>query len=503
MFLCKKTTEDASDLVLSWVKKNNSLFFLYEQHALHLTKNNEKTEIATFYFLLKSAIQPTSHKKTPDKKNAPSKKTEPEHAAVVGLGYVGLPLACLIKKRTGYVIGIDVDSKKISAISHHQSPFRDAALSRFLSHVKEFDVTTHFRKIEDVNVVVICVPTPITENHTPDLYPLRAACRAIAPHLKSGTLVVVESSIYPGTTETVIQPILEEGSGLSVQKNELFLAHCPERVNPGDPLWRVENLPRVIGGVNEESTKRAAAFYRKLLPGIQVKEMYSVAEAEAVKMVENAFRDVNIAFVNELAMAFEKFHINILHVIEGASTKPFAFLPHYPGCGVGGHCIPVDPYYLISQAKEHHVPLRLLSMARWVNNHMPDHTVQLTYDLMRRLELDESKATVAVLGLAYKANTDDERESPSHDIIKLLEMQHTRTIVYDPYLSHRLSVSSLKEALSQTDIVILATAHQSLLDALTPAQLSKYHVRGVVDGRNSLSKEGIEEAQIAYVGIGR
>lgn len=424
--------------------------------------------------------------------------------AVIGLGYVGLPLAFLIKKQGGDVVGIDVDPKKISTLLLHQLPFHDDRLAQTFEQIKKFRATADFSAVEEAGTVIVCVPTPIKKTHVPDLRPLKNACYSLARHLRPETLVIIESSIYPGTTEEIVQPILEQISGLSVKKGELFLAHCPERINPGDAVWGLENIPRVVGGVNPESTKRASAFYRHILPGVTIKEMASVGEAEAVKMVENAFRDVNIAFVNELATAFEKFHLNISHVIDGAATKPFAFLPHYPGCGVGGHCIPVDPYYLIDQAAKFHVPLRLLETARSVNNHMPAHTADLTYHLMKQVGLDPKTTTIALLGLAYKPDSDDERESPSHELIHLFRVHHSPLVIYDPYVTHPLfSVPSLKEALSRADVVVLATAHHKFLSALTPEAIKRSHIRAVVDGRNCLDKEAIERAGIAYVGIGQ
>jgi len=432
------------------------------------------------------------------------KKNQQKTVVVVGLGYVGFPLACLVYKRFGQVIGIDLDSKKISKIIQKKSPFYDPTSAEILSNALHFYATTSFEAIEQADIVVICVPTPVTEQHLPDLEPLKQACYSTAQHLRKGTLIVIESSIYPGTTRDILQPIFEQESKLSSEKGEFFLAHCPERINPGDKNWYTENIPRVVGGINEQSTKQAKAFYQTLLSHVSIKELSTVEEAEAVKMVENAFRDVNIAFVNELAIAFEKLHINILHVLQGASSKPFSFLAHYPGCGVGGHCIPVDPYYLIAQAQRYHVTLRLLSTARSINNDMPAYTVQLVHQVLKRLYKDPQTTRLAVLGLAYKADVDDERESPSHHIIHLLEQTHCQTIVYDPYIfSHPLCVSSLEEAVSQADILVLATDHEEFRKTLTPEYLQAHQILAVIDGRNCLAKELIEQVGIVYAGIGQ
>ncbi|PJA47776.1 hypothetical protein CO172_00060 [Candidatus Uhrbacteria bacterium CG_4_9_14_3_um_filter_36_7] len=422
---------------------------------------------------------------------------------VIGLGYVGLPLLFLMKKRLKQVTGVDIDAKKVFLIEHRELPFHDETLLKNFPVGKKLSVTTEFRVVEQAQTVIVCVPTPVTNAHEPDLRPLKEACYSFAQFLRPGTLVVIESSIYPGTTRDIVQPILEKGSGLSIEKGEFFLAHCPERINPADPYWHVENIPRVVGGVNKASTQNAASWYRKILGNVQVEEMESSEEAEAVKMVENAFRDVNIAFVNELAIAFEAFGINIVHVIKGASSKPFAFLPHYPGCGVGGHCIPVDPYYLIERAQKNGVSLHLLRTARQVNNFMPEHTVERTYQaLASNGSKDLSGKVVTVLGLAYKRNTDDQRESPSHTMIKLFKQRGFQVRAYDPYLPKDSSATSLKQALVGSDVAVIATDHDQFIKTITPELLKRYQISLIVDGRNCLSKEPFEEKGIHYIGIG-
>ncbi len=261
--------------------------------------------------------------------------------AVIGLGYVGLPLAIQASKVGFRVIGIDVDSTKVDKINNQEAPFEDSELSEKMKTVS-LEATTDFAAIKEAGIVIICVPTPIYENRLPNYEPLKAACKSVGLNMKLGTLVILESTVNPGVCEGIVISFLERFSGL--KRGQFLLAHCPERINPGDEKWNVTNIPRVVGGIDKISTNKAADFYRTVIDA-EITPMKSIKEAEAVKIVENSFRNVNIAFVNELAQSFSKLGIDIVNVIEGAGTKPFAFMAHFPGCGVGGHCIPVDPYY--------------------------------------------------------------------------------------------------------------------------------------------------------------
>ncbi len=310
---------------------------------------------------------------------------------------------------------------------------------------------------------------------------------------------MLESTVNPGVSEDVLLPLLEKESGL-VAGVDFHLAHCPERINPGDPNWTVVNIPRVVGSLEEKGLEIALNFYRSVISA-EVKPMSSLKEAEAVKIVENTFRDVNIAFVNELAMSFNKLGIDVLKVIEGASSKPFAFMPHFPGVGVGGHCIAVDPYYLIKYARQHGFEHRFLSLAREINNGMPLFTVNLLVEKMQEKDLVLQGNKVALLGLAYKSDVGDDRESPSYKVIEHLKALGVEVATYDPYVSGS-TAASLEEALEGASAVIVATAHREFR-TLSPETLSNKGVSIVIDGRNCLDKDAFLASTIAYQGIGR
>jgi len=419
--------------------------------------------------------------------------------AVVGLGYVGLPLALLAARKGHRVLGIDVSEKKVASIRGGVSPFYDEAITRHLTETK-LDADTEFGRIRDAEIVIVCVPTPVRHDHSPDLDPLIGACEAIAPHLSTGSLIVIESTVNPGICDNIVIPTLEKASGLTAGK-DFLVSHCPERVNPGDERWGVENINRVAGSLTPEGLEMTVEFYRSIVTG-EVRPMGSLKEAEAVKIVENTFRDINIAFVNELAMSFDRMGIDIVNVIDAASTKPFAFMPHYPGCGVGGHCIPVDPYYLIEEGRRNGFDHEFLSLARKINNRMPIHTV----DMLERLLAQDGEALqdsrIAVLGLAYKADIDDMRESPSHMIIDELAARHAQPIAFDPYVKNDAYAASLEDALEGARAAIIATPHRAF-KMLTPNVFLDRGIRIVVDGKNCLPKQLFLDAGIAYKGIGR
>ncbi len=298
--------------------------------------------------------------------------------AVIGLGYVGLPLAVRAVERKYSVIGFDTHQEKIARINRQECPIEDAALDALLKKFP-FEATDKPERLNEADIVLICVPTPVDEMYYPDLEPVISAATLSATHLKPGALVVLESTVNPGVSEEVILPIFEK-HGHRIGK-DVFLAHCPERINPGDEKWNVTNIPRVVGSVDAQGLEKALIFYRSIVDG-EIRPMKSIREAEAVKVVENSFRDINIAFVNELARSFDVLGIDVKDVIQGAATKPFSFMPHYPSCGVGGHCIPVDPYYLIERAKKSGFDHRFLKIAREINNAMPAYSVELLQDIL-------------------------------------------------------------------------------------------------------------------------
>lgn len=418
--------------------------------------------------------------------------------SIIGLGYVGLPLACVCAEKNFTVNGIDIDQNKVTLINQGICPLQDADLQESFSKIK-LSAATNFKAIKESDIVVICVPTPIDGHHNPDFKPLENACRGIRPNLRKNHLIILESTVNPGACEEVVQPILEK-SGLKAGI-DFDIAHCPERIDPGNHNWTVKKIPRVVGATTPAGLQRALSFYRSVIDA-NILPMASIKEAEATKIMENAFRDVNIAFVNELAESFSTLGIDITRVIKAASTKPFSFLAHYPGCGVGGHCIPVDPYYLIRQAKKNGFKHRLLKVAREINEGMPAYTVHLLEEELMKLHKTIKDSSIGVLGIAFKSDVADTRESPATKIIKLLTEKGARVHTFDPLVIEKSTEKSLEELLNKSEAVILATPHRQFLN-LDLAELKENNVKVFIDGRNCLDKEKIQQMGIAYRGIGR
>jgi len=418
---------------------------------------------------------------------------------VIGLGYVGLPLAVRSSERGYRVLGLEMDSKKVELINTGKSPIEEKFLEDNLQKFK-VEASTDEKIISEADVVLICVPTPVDKNYFPDLGPVIGATKLVVKNLKKGALVVLESTVNPGVSKEVVRPLFEE-AGYKVGE-DVFIAHCPERINPGDPKWNVTNIPRVVGSFDEKGLQMAKEFYESIVDA-EIRPMKSIREAEAVKIVENSFRDINIAFVNELAKSFDKLDIDVKDVILGASTKPFAFMPHFPSCGVGGHCIPVDPYYLIEHAKkksgfEH----KFLRLAREINNSMPSYTVELLQDALNEINVPLKGAKVALLGISYKANVDDVRESPSLKIIELLQEHQADFKVFDPHILSKSTVQTLEEALEGAVAIILATDHNEF-KSIDPQTFKNKNIKVIVDGKNCLDKDKLRELGIIYEGIGR
>ncbi|EKD58626.1 MAG: nucleotide sugar dehydrogenase [uncultured bacterium] len=417
---------------------------------------------------------------------------------IIGLGYVGLPLAvqCALK---GYkVYGLENDTEKNDLINSGKSPIKEEFLEKNLPNI-ELVATNDPSVIKKSDVVIVCVPTPVDETFMPDLEPVKIAARTITENLNPGQLVVIESTINPGVCEEVVEPIFAE-AGLKVGQ-DYELAHCPERINPGDPKWSVTNIPRVVGSFNEKGLAIAVAFYEDVIDAT-IMPMKSVREAEATKIMENSFRDINLAFVNELAKSFDKLGIDVVDVIKGASTKPFAFMPHWPSRGVGGHCIPVDPYYLIERAKASGFDHEFLKIARKVNNSMPEYTVELLQDALNKVKLPLNGTVVGLMGISYKANIADLRESPALKIIKHLKQHQAEVLVFDPHTEKHSTTNSLEELLEKSTALILATNHKEFID-VDPAIYKKHGIKVIIDGMNCLDKKAIESHGILYKGIGR
>ncbi|HEX8974764.1 MAG TPA: nucleotide sugar dehydrogenase [Patescibacteria group bacterium] len=417
---------------------------------------------------------------------------------VIGLGYVGLPLAAVAAKKGFRVFGFDNDAEKINLIQQGISPFKEEFLEELLPKVT-LNVSSDPQILNQCDIHLICVPTPVDEKYFPDLTPVISASKLVAENMKKGALVVLESTVNPGVSEEVVKPIFEK-AGFEIGK-DVFIAHCPERVNPGDPKWNVGNIPRVVGSFDKIGLERAQKFYEAVVDA-PIMPMSTIREAEAVKIMENSFRDINIAFVNELAKSFDRMNIDITNVIRGASTKPYAFMAHWPSCGVGGHCIPVDPYYLIEKAKEHDFDHVFLRAARSINNSMPAFTVEVLQEKLNDIEKSIRGTRVGLLGLSYKANVGDLRESPSLKLIEILKEKGAALEIFDPFVKKMSTVESIKQLLEKSEVIVLATNHAEFIE-INSEMFQKHSIKIIIDGKNCLNKAEIENRGIIYKGIGR
>ncbi|MBI5068802.1 MAG: nucleotide sugar dehydrogenase [Deltaproteobacteria bacterium] len=406
---------------------------------------------------------------------------------VIGQGYVGLPLALVFQEAGFRVIGFDLDPAKIAAISRGESYIKHIGPERVAAAVKtgKYTATTDFDKLRDCDAVLICVPTPLGPHREPDNSYIHSTAREIAKRLKKGQLVVLESTTYPGTTDEEVQPILEK-SGLKCPQ-DFLLAFSPEREDPGRKSHNTKTIPKVVGGVNAESTRAAAALYSAGLD--RVVEVSSARAAESTKLLENVFRSVNIALVNELKVIFDKMGIDVWEVIRAADTKPFGFMAFYPGPGLGGHCIPLDPFYLSWKAAEHGEWARFIELAGEINTRMPRYVVDKVAEGLNTDGKSVKGAKVLVLGLAYKANIDDDRESPSYEILELLQERGAQADYCDPLFpvarhgrKHKLEMKTVPcdaATFARYDAVVVSTAH----DLFKLPELWK-DVKLVVDARN-------------------
>ncbi len=407
---------------------------------------------------------------------------------VCGLGYVGLPLVNAFERVGFKVWGFDIDQGKVDALTRGESYIKHIDFERMKQCVAEekFLPTADFAQIDQPDVILIAVPTPLTKTREPDLRAVRGTCEQIAKKLRKGQLIILESTTYPGTTEEVCRPILEK-SGL-VAGEDFYLAYSPEREDPGNPRFETRTIPKVVGAGDPKSQAAAIAVYESIIE--RVISVSSMSAAELCKIFENTFRAVNIALVNELKLMCQKMNIDVWEVIDAAATKPFGFMPFYPGPGLGGHCIPIDPFYLTWKAREHDFATRFIELAGEINTQMPYHIVD---GIMR--ELNERQRSVngsrlLVLGLAYKSDVDDVRESPSLKIIDLLKAKGAHVLYNDPHCPvlgktrhYDLSMQSVEltpELLASQDAVIVLTAHKAY-DWEFIAQYSKL----IIDTRNA------------------
>lgn len=394
--------------------------------------------------------------------------------SVIGLGYVGLPLAAGLANCDYTVIGIDVSPERVDTLNQGISYIPDVASATITDLVNKgvLHATTSYETLREVDVIFICVPTPFDTMKSPDLTYVRQASAGIAAYLQAGQLVVLQSTTYPGTTEEIVEPILEE-SGL-VAGQDFFLAFSPERIDPGRTDFTVENTPKVIGGINAQSAELTGRLLGQLTPHIHL--VSSPRAAEMTKLLENIFRSVNIALVNELSVLSERMGIDIWEVIEAAKTKPFGFMPFYPGPGVGGHCIPVDPYYLSWKAREYDFYTRFIELAAEVNSDMPYHTVNIVGQGLNRSNKSLRGAKVLILGVAFKPNIDDARNSPAERVMELLIKEGAQVSYHDPYVPcFRIggdvvlrdvvpfeSVELNSETLAEFDCVVVVTGHSNI-----------------------------------------
>ncbi len=412
---------------------------------------------------------------------------------VVGLGYVGLPLAVEMAGSGHKVVGFDVSAEKVGAVNAGASYIPDVPTERLAPLVAAglITATTDFSEASRCDAIAICVPTPLDEMKEPDTSYMEAAARSVAPYLRPGTLVTLESTTYPGTTEEVIQPILESG-GLKVGET-LYLAFSPERVDPGNPVYQTKNTPKVVGGVTPACTERAVALYSRFID--TVVPVSTTRAAEMTKLLENIFRSVNIALVNELLQLCERMGIDLWEVIDAAKTKPFGFMPFYPGPGLGGHCIPIDPFYLSWKARQYDFHTEFIELSGKVNESMPYYVVRRLMDAMNEhLGRALKGSRILVVGVAYKADIDDVRESPAIKVIELLRAKGADVVYHDPFVPE-LSVSGVDVpqvsldagTVSAADALVVVTNHSNVDYALIAE-----HAQLVLDTRNAMRRHRTE-----------
>lgn len=406
---------------------------------------------------------------------------------VIGLGYVGLPLA-VEKAKAGFkTTGFDVQQKKVDMVNQGINYIGDVVQEDLAALVKSgmLRATSDFSFVGDCDFIAICVPTPLDEHQQPDISYVRDSVIEISKYLKKESIVVLESTTYPGTTEELVKPLLEKGSGL-VCGEDFYLGFSPERVDPGNLIYKTKNTPKVVGGIGKDATEVIAAVYRAVLSS-DVYEVSSPAIAEMEKILENTYRNVNIGLVNELAKLCHEMGISIWEVIDAAKTKPYGFQAFYPGPGLGGHCIPLDPYYLSWKAREYGFHTSMIESSMMINDRMPEYTVERASKILNRFRKALNGSKVLVLGVAYKQDIDDYRESPALKVIEILEGQGAEVIYYDPWVAEYRykgrSVQGLKELTKETlegsDLVMVTAAHSNVDYGFV-----QQHAKAIFDTKN-------------------
>lgn len=413
--------------------------------------------------------------------------------AVVGLGYVGLPLSLQFARSGVTVLGLDIDTNKVDSLNQGKSYIKHISAEAIAAAVGAgtFSSSTDFSRVKEVQAVIICVPTPLNKNREPDISYIIETGKAMARHLQKGTLVVLESTTYPGTTDEDLRAVLEIGSGLEAGK-DFHLAFSPEREDPGNPDSKVASIPKVVGGYTPACLEKAKALYSKAIKTLV--PVSSCRAAEATKLLENTFRGVNIALVNELKVVYNAMGIDVWEVINAAKTKPFGFMAFYPGPGLGGHCIPIDPFYLTWKAREYGQNTRFIELAGEINTAMPEHVIHCVADALNERKKSVNGSKILIMGLAYKPNVDDERESPSYVLMELLQARGAQVAYYDPYVpvirptrehAHWTGTKSVdwnRETISSHDLVLISTNHANV-DYQQLAEWSQC----IVDTRNAMA----------------
>lgn len=410
---------------------------------------------------------------------------------VVGLGYVGLPLA-VEKAKAGFkTIGFDVQQEKVDLVNKGHNYIGDVVDDDLVELVNagQLSATSDFSFVKDVDFIAICVPTPLDSHQQPDISYVKDSTIAISKHLKPGTMVVLESTTYPGTTEELIKPILEEGSGLKCGE-DFYLGFSPERVDPGNKQFKTKNTPKVVGAIGKDATEVIAKMYREVLVG-DVHEVSSPAVAEMEKILENTYRNINIGLVNELAILCDRMNISLWEVVDAAKTKPYGFQAFYPGPGLGGHCIPLDPYYLTWKAREFGFHTSMIEASMMINDKMPEYCVDRAAKVLNRAKKALNGSKVLVLGVAYKADIDDYRESPAIDVIEILQREGADVDFFDPYIpkfrahgKEYVGIAEMNpEAIASYDIVFVAAAHTNV-----DYDMIEQNAQAIFDSKNAMKE---------------
>lgn len=434
-------------------------------------------------------------------KNTLLKKIENKEivVGVVGLGYVGLPLA-VEKAKAGYkTIGFDVQDEKVALVNSGHNYIGDVVDNDLKKLVAEgkLSATTDFSFVKDVDFIAICVPTPLDEHQQPDISYVKSSTIEIAKHLKKGTMVVLESTTYPGTTEELIKPLLEDGSGLKCG-TDFYLGFSPERVDPGNKQFKTKNTPKVVGAIGVDATEVIAAMYRSVLEG-DVHEVSSPAVAEMEKILENTYRNINIGLVNELAILCDRMNISLWEVIDAAKTKPYGFQAFYPGPGLGGHCIPLDPYYLSWKAREYGFHTSMIESSMMINDKMPEYCVERASKILNKHKKALNGSKVLVLGVAYKADIDDYRESPAIDVIDILRETGAETDFYDPFIpsfreegKEYVGIEKIDPEIITSYDLVMVTADHTVVDY----DMVQANAKAIFDTKNAMknvaNRENIE-----------